>query len=99
MQLQVRTAPNTKEDLHSFWQKNIQPLFTEESLCFQVKTTDGKQIRYVNLDNGATTAPFAPVKKYVEEMLDCYGSVHRGSGQKSLISTREYDASRELCWG
>jgi cysteine desulfurase / selenocysteine lyase len=96
MQLQDRTTINTRNELDNFWQENIQPLFTEESLCFQVKTTNGKQVRYVNLDNGATTAPFAPVKRYVEEMLDCYGSVHRGSGQKSLISTREYDNSRDV---
>ncbi|AFZ02891.1 aminotransferase class V-fold PLP-dependent enzyme [Calothrix sp. PCC 6303] len=96
MQLQVKPITKSQNELDNFWQENIQPLFTEESLCFQVKTTDGKEVRYVNLDNGATTAPFAPVKRYVEEMLDCYGSVHRGSGQKSLISTREYDNSRDV---
>lgn len=84
------------ENLDSFWNQEIRPLFTDESLTFRVKTLNGKDVKYVNLDNGATTTPFAALKQYVDEMLDSYGSVHRGSGQKSIITTREYDASRDI---
>ncbi|RCJ23084.1 aminotransferase V [Nostoc sp. ATCC 43529] len=84
------------ENFASFWEKEIKPLFTDESLSFRVKTLNGNYVKYVNLDNGATTTPFATLKQYVDEMLDTYGSVHRGSGQKSVITTREYDASRNI---
>ncbi len=94
--LQAENTENPLFNIHKFWEQEIKSLFTIESLLFQVKTLKGKDIKYVNLDNGATTTPFAPVKQYVNEMLDSYGSVHRGSGQKSLISTREYDASRDI---
>ncbi|MBW4554789.1 MAG: aminotransferase class V-fold PLP-dependent enzyme [Trichormus sp. ATA11-4-KO1] len=80
----------------SFWEQEIRPLFTNESLSFQVKILNGNYIKYVNLDNGATTTPFASLKQHVDEKLDTYGSVHRGSGQKSIITTREYDASRDV---
>lgn len=94
--LQVETVENAVENLHNFWEQEIKPLFTTESLVFKVKTLNGKYVKYVNLDNGATTTPFAAVKQYVDTMLDSYGSVHRGSGQKSIISTKEYDASRDI---
>ncbi|MDZ8081448.1 MAG: aminotransferase class V-fold PLP-dependent enzyme [Nostoc sp. DcaGUA01] len=84
------------ENFDSFWHKEIKPLFTDESLSFRVKTLNGNYVEYVNLDNGATTTPFATLKQYVDQMLDTYGSVHRGSGQKSVITTREYDASRNI---
>ena len=42
---------------------------------------DGK--RYVNLDNAATTSPLKAVEDGVEKYLTTYGSVHRGSGEKS----------------
>ncbi|MBW4671275.1 MAG: aminotransferase class V-fold PLP-dependent enzyme [Cyanomargarita calcarea GSE-NOS-MK-12-04C] len=84
------------ENCDNFWEQEIRPLFTGESLFFKVKTRYGKYIKYVNLDNGATTTPFAPVKGYVDSMLDTYGSVHRGSGQKSIITTQEYDSSRDI---
>ncbi|MBD2680003.1 MULTISPECIES: aminotransferase class V-fold PLP-dependent enzyme [Nostoc] len=84
------------ENFDSFWDKEIKQLFTDESLSFRVKTLNGNYVKYVNLDNGATTTPFAALKQYVDEMLDTYGSVHRGSGQKSVITTREYDASRNI---
>ncbi len=88
--------PLFTENFDSFWDKEIKPLFTDKSLSFTVKTLNGNSVKYVNLDNGATTTPFATLKQYVDEMLDTYGSVHRGSGQKSVITTREYDASRNI---
>ncbi|WP_414562384.1 MULTISPECIES: aminotransferase class V-fold PLP-dependent enzyme [unclassified Anabaena] len=80
----------------SFWEQEIKPLFTNESLSFQVRTRNGNYIKYINLDNGATTTPFASLKQHVDDKLDTYGSVHRGSGQKSIITTQEYDASRDV---
>ncbi|MDF5708575.1 MAG: aminotransferase class V-fold PLP-dependent enzyme [Nostoc sp. S4] len=88
--------PLFEENIDSFWDKEIRPLFTDESLSFKVKILNGNYVKYVNLDNGATTTPFATLKQYIDEMLDTYGSVHRGSGQKSIITTREYDTSRNI---
>lgn len=85
-----------EDNLNDFWNQEIRPLFTDESLSFQVKTLKGNYVKYINLDNGATTTPFASLKQYVNDMLDAYGSVHRGSGQKSIITTQEYDASRDI---
>lgn len=51
---------------------------------------------YVNFDNAATTPALCDVAEGVSEFLDWYGSVHRGTGVKSLISTRCYDRAREI---
>jgi len=52
--------------------------------------------RYVNLDNAATTPPLKVVEEGVEKYLTTYGSVHRGAGEKSKISTDVYEESREI---
>ena len=43
---------------------------------------------YVNLDDAATTPVFAAVWKRLSQVLPLYGSVNRGAGYKSLLSTR-----------
>lgn len=65
--------------------------FNDRIMDFRV---DGK--RYVNLDNAATTSPLKAVEDGVEKYLTTYGSVHRGSGEKSKISTDVYEHSREI---
>jgi cysteine desulfurase len=87
---------NTIQQNSQFWHENVKPLFCREALNFTVKNRFGDCIQYVNLDNAATTTPLAEVKQYIDQMLDAYGSVHRGSGQKSRISTQQYDVSREI---
>lgn len=52
--------------------------------------------RYVNLDNAATTPPLKAVEEGINNYLATYGSVHRGSGEKSKISTNIYEHSREI---
>ena len=49
---------------------------------------------YVNLDNAATTPPLKIVEKKVRAFLVSYGSVHRGSGEKSIVSTDKYEWAR-----
>jgi len=75
------------------WEVEIKPLFPEGSLELLVETTRGI-VRDVNLDNAATTIPFSAVNHAVAEFLRTYGSVHRGSGQRSRISTQSYDQAR-----
>jgi cysteine desulfurase / selenocysteine lyase len=57
---------------------------------------DGTIRPYVNLDNAASTPPFVHVKEKVDEAMQWYSSVHRGSGFKSLLSTHLYDEAREV---
>lgn len=62
----------------------------------QVPLLDGRQVRYTNLDNAASTPPFRRVKEKVLEAMEIYASVHRGAGFKSLLSTRLYDHARQV---
>lgn len=75
---------------------NNKNLFSEKIQNYQVDTTDLSKVRYVNLDNAATTPPFLSVQKAVDDYLVSYGSVHRGAGTKSKISTDMYEESREV---
>jgi cysteine desulfurase len=76
------------------WGEEIKPLFPDGSLELLVETTRGI-VRDVNLDNAATTIPFSIVIEAVAEFLRTYGSVHRGSGQRSRISTQSYESARD----
>ena len=62
----------------------------------QVPLLDGTTRPYVYLDNAASTPAFRGVQQKVDEFLGWYSSVHRGSGFKSLLSTRAYDHAREI---
>jgi len=62
----------------------------------QVPLLDGSTRPYVYLDNAASTPAFRGVQQKVDEFLGWYSSVHRGSGFKSLLSTRAYDHAREI---
>jgi len=46
---------------------------------------------YINFDNAASTPPLKCVWKALEEFKDYYSSVHRGTGFKSVLSTKAYD--------
>lgn len=75
------------------WDKEIKPLFSKESIDLLVDTTKGI-VREVNLDNAATTIPFSGVSETIYEFLKNYGSVHRGSGERSKKSTQSYENAR-----
>jgi len=62
----------------------------------KVPLLDGSWDFYVNLDNAASTPPFRIVKEKVDELMEVYSSVHRGTGFKSLLSTHLYDRAREV---
>ena len=75
---------------------NPRKLFSNRILNFRVKTSQLGRINYVNLDNAATTPPFKAVELGIKKYLTSYGSVHRGAGTKSKISTNLYEKSREV---
>jgi selenocysteine lyase/cysteine desulfurase len=62
----------------------------------QVPLLDGSRRPYVFFDNAASTPTFRPVQQKVDEFLEWYSSVHRGSGFKSLLSTQAYEQARHV---
>ena len=70
-------------------------LFSRRILEYSVSTNRRGMRSYINLDNAATTPPFLSVERTVSNFFRSYGSVHRGSGIKSQISTNAYDKARE----
>lgn len=79
-----------------FWEHEIRPRFPERALNASVTLRDGRVVRYINLDNAATTKPFKAVKERIDRELDEYGSVHRGAGQHSVATTERYERAREF---
>jgi len=62
----------------------------------EVPLLSGEKRRYVNLDNAATTPPFIDVINAIDTFAGWYSSVHRGTGYKSLISTKIYNQCRRV---
>lgn len=60
---------------------------------FLVETLNGERVKYLNLDNAATTPTFKAIYHKLEVLLCGYGSIHRGSGIKSQISTAIFEES------
>jgi selenocysteine lyase/cysteine desulfurase len=56
---------------------------------------NGQSRPYVNLDNAATTPPLRCVLDHLYRCAEWYGSVHRGTGFKSLLSSQAFDHCRE----
>lgn len=57
---------------------------------------DGSSHTYVYLDNAASTPALRGVKQKIEDLLEWYSSVHRGSGYKSLVTTHAYERAHEI---
>ena len=55
----------------------------------------GLMVPAVNLDNAATTPPFADVAREVQQQMLHYGSIGRGVGQKSKHSSMVYEKGRK----
>ena len=62
----------------------------------EVPLLDGSLVRYVNLDNAASTPPMVQVVKTLSEMASYYSSVHRGTGFKSRLCTEAYDRAHDI---
>ncbi len=52
--------------------------------------------RYINFDNAASTPTFQPIKEGVNDFLQWYSNVHRGTGFKSQLSSWAYEESRDI---
>jgi len=64
-------------------------------LDISVPVLGGGLKKYINFDNAASTPPLKSVWKTLEEFKDYYSSVHRGTGYKSIVSTRAYDTAHD----
>ncbi|MDR7855435.1 aminotransferase class V-fold PLP-dependent enzyme [Tissierella sp.] len=61
-----------------------------------VRLINGNSVNYINFDNAATTPPFKSVITEIVNFSPSYSSVHRGTGYKSIVSSRIYDEGREI---
>lgn len=62
----------------------------------QVELANGNKAVAINFDNGATTPTLTTVLAAVEDALPMYGSIGRGKGQKSSLSTERFNAARNV---
>lgn len=65
-------------------------------LDVKVPLLDGSMVRYVNLDNAASTPPLVKVVDAITKLAPLYSSVHRGTGFKSRLCTDAYDRAHEI---
>ena len=63
----------------------------------EVKTLDNKNIRAINFDNAATTPPFKSVIDKIIKLSEYYGSIGRGAGHKTEMTTYIYRESKKFC--
>ncbi|MDW5598136.1 aminotransferase class V-fold PLP-dependent enzyme [Conexibacter stalactiti] len=61
-----------------------------------VPLVGGEWVRYANFDVAASAPALRQVADIVAELLPYYGSVHRGAGFASLVSTEAYTRAREI---
>lgn len=61
----------------------------------QVELEDGTLKTMIGFDNAATTPPLKPVMEEIAAQMELYGSIGRGSSQKSDHSNDVYEATRE----
>ncbi|MBV7327239.1 aminotransferase class V-fold PLP-dependent enzyme [Chloroflexi bacterium TSY] len=61
-----------------------------------IPSPSGQHLRYINLDNAASTAPLPEVVDVVNRFLPYYSSVHRGTGFKSRLSTEVYAQAHDI---
>jgi selenocysteine lyase/cysteine desulfurase len=62
----------------------------------EVPVPGGRLVPYAHLDYAASAPSLVPVQDAVNEALSTYGSVHRGAGYTSQLTTRRYDRARDI---
>ena len=61
----------------------------------KVPLLNGENTRYVYLDNSASTPTLKPVLNTLNNFMEWYSNIHRGTGFKSLLSTHFFELARE----
>ncbi|MFC2095576.1 aminotransferase class V-fold PLP-dependent enzyme [Candidatus Bipolaricaulota bacterium] len=62
----------------------------------RVQVLDGSLPMYVNFDNASSTPALRPALDAITKILPWYGSVGRGAGFKSYLSTSMFEEARQL---
>ena len=62
----------------------------------KVPVLDGSLRPYINFDNAASTPTLQDVLDTVNDFMNWYSSVHRGTGFKSKVATQAYDDARRI---
>lgn len=62
----------------------------------QVPLLNGETRTYINFDNAASTPALREVLDTVNDFMNWYSSVHRGTGFKSRVATQAYDDARHI---
>lgn len=62
----------------------------------EVPLLNGKKVPYVYFDNAASTPTLQPVLDTLNEFMEWYSNIHRGTGFKSLLSTHYFDMARQI---
>jgi selenocysteine lyase/cysteine desulfurase len=62
----------------------------------KVPLLNGGAVQYVNFDNAASTPTLQPVLTALNEFMEWYSNIHRGTGFKSQLSTHFFDLGREI---
>ncbi|HLX11296.1 MAG TPA: aminotransferase class V-fold PLP-dependent enzyme [Bacteroidota bacterium] len=62
----------------------------------EVELLDGSQVRYVFLDNAASTPTLRSVMNCIEDFMPWYSAVHRGTGVKAAVASQLWDASHRI---
>ncbi len=62
----------------------------------KVPIINGELRQYINFDNAASTPALKPVMEKVNEFMEWYSSIHRGTGFKSQLCSEIYDHSRDI---
>lgn len=75
-------------------QKSTDGLPTTVSADLGVPTVHRTVTDYANFDHGATTPALVAVAQAVEQVQRRYGSVHRGAGYASQVTTGWFEAAR-----
>lgn len=62
----------------------------------KVPLLNGDEVRYINFDNASSTPTLIPVLETLEEFMEWYSNIHRGTGFKSQLSTFYFDLARDI---
>lgn len=62
----------------------------------RVPLANGEFVTAINFDNAATTPPLFAVMKEINDFAPWYGSVHRGKGCKSILTSDVYEEGRQV---
>lgn len=86
--------PGKNSTQHSITLENIRDFIVGYNRT--VPLLNGEIRQYINFDNAASTPALKPVLETVNEFMEWYSSIHRGTGFKSMLCSNSFDQAREI---